>query len=85
MHNIWNRLNSLVFSGLGALAILSFATVVTTWSHAEQPVVSKLQIGQMSALQRASSRSPYSGDTVFVDRAIITLDVNAGKLCCGAE
>jgi len=78
MHNIWNRLNSLVFSGLGALAILSFATVVTTWSHEEMPVISKLQIGQMSALQRASSRSPYSGDTVFVDRAIVTLDVDAG-------
>jgi hypothetical protein len=78
MHNIWNRLNSLVFSGLGALAILSVATIMTTWSHEEQPVISKLELNQMSALQRASSRSPYSGEIVFVDRAIVTLDVDAG-------
>ena len=78
MHNVLNRLNSLSFTGLGALGVLAVATVLTTVGDTSAPTLTELSIGRLHSLEHATGRNPYTRTTLHVDRARVSLSVEAG-------
>lgn len=84
MHTVLNRANALVFTGLAALAMMAAATIITTLGHVPQPKLTRLHVSALNALEHATGRDPYTRKSLHVDRARVTLDLDAGECRRGA-
>jgi signal peptidase complex subunit 3 len=67
MHNIWVRLNAVIFFALTALLVLATLCALSTYLHSAVPTVKKLQINTLKSLRN------HGG----VDRALLSFDLYA--------
>jgi signal peptidase complex subunit 3 len=69
MYSVWTRANSVFFTALTALAIMSTLTTLSTYFHEAKPEVRILQMNKITSLRN------YRDNT---DRATFTFDLDAG-------
>ena len=67
MHNIWVRLNAVIFFGLTVLLVLATLSAFSTYLHKGQPEVRTLRLNTLKSLRN------HGG----VDRALLSFDLNA--------
>ena len=67
MHNVWTRLNSVVFFALTVLLAMAVMTAFSTYLHEGSPSVKVLKVSKLKTLRN------HAG----VDRALMTLDIEA--------
>mmetsp|Transcript_24219 Transcript_24219/g.22024 ORF Transcript_24219/g.22024 Transcript_24219/m.22024 type:complete len:170 (+) Transcript_24219:35-544(+) len=67
MHNIWVRLNAVIFFGLTVLLFLATLCAFSTFLHTDQPIVKTLKVNNLKSLRN------HGGS----DRALLSFDLNA--------
>ena len=67
MHNIWVRLNAVVFYALTVLLVLAILCSLSTWNHAGDTKVKILRLNHLKTMRN------HAG----VDRALFTFDIHA--------
>lgn len=67
MHNIWVRLNAVIFFALTVLLCMAIMCAISTYLHTAKPVIKKLTMSTLKSLRN------HGG----VDRAIFKFDLHA--------
>mmetsp|Transcript_95225 Transcript_95225/g.186902 ORF Transcript_95225/g.186902 Transcript_95225/m.186902 type:complete len:170 (+) Transcript_95225:13-522(+) len=67
MHNIWVRLNAVIFFALTVLLVLATLCALSTYMHTEQPVIKTLKMNTLRSLRQHGGQ----------DRALMSFDINA--------
>mmetsp|Transcript_549 Transcript_549/g.964 ORF Transcript_549/g.964 Transcript_549/m.964 type:complete len:171 (+) Transcript_549:200-712(+) len=67
MHNIWVRLNAVIFFALTVLLVLATFTALSTYFHSAKPVVKTLKMNTLRSLRQHGGQ----------DRALLSFDINA--------
>jgi signal peptidase complex subunit 3 len=67
MHNVWVRLNAVIFFALTVLLALAIVCAFSTYFHYDTPVVKTLKLNTLKSLRN------HGG----VDRALMSFDLNA--------
>lgn len=67
MHNLWVRLNAVIFFGLTVLLGMAWMCAFSTYLHNGEPVVKKLKLHELKSLKT------HGG----MDRALLTIDLEA--------
>ena len=67
MHNVWVRLNAVIFFALTVLLVLATLCALSTYLHTAKPSVKTLRLNTLKSLRN------HGG----VDRALLSFDMNA--------
>lgn len=67
MHNIWVRLNAVIFFALTVLLVMAAFCAFSTYLHTTKPMVKKLNLNTLTSLRK------HGG----VDRALLRFDLHA--------
>mmetsp|Transcript_23139 Transcript_23139/g.31695 ORF Transcript_23139/g.31695 Transcript_23139/m.31695 type:complete len:170 (-) Transcript_23139:85-594(-) len=67
MHNIWVRLNAVIFFGLTVLLVLAGLCAFSTYFHEEKPDIKVLRLNTLKSLRQHGGQ----------DRALLSFDIQA--------
>ena len=67
MHNLWVRLNAVIFFALTVLLVLAVLAAFSTYFHTGSPVLKTLRVNTLKSLRN------HGG----VDRALLSFDIHA--------
>jgi signal peptidase complex subunit 3 len=67
MHNVWVRLNAVIFFGLTVLLVCAILCALSTYLHFGKPVIKTLRLNTLRSLRQHGGQ----------DRALLSFDINA--------